>query len=310
MENFVSGRKILKIFFIKLFTSDILNSVINIMLPIYISIRCTSFVNNNRWWYGTIAICIFIVLFNTLSIIIRKKQDGMVKNLNIIYKCYNDHCSINSEVASNIFRLNKIINNYLLDGNPVSKKVFDKIADFQTISFIICKRIQSLLRKEFGDEIQCEVTLMKKSENCIVNMIAYANNDNIIPSSYKKVFNLNQDKDINFIKIFNDLEGEIVCLPNRQSVEKEFKKLNGSKKREDAICQYIGIPIKTNRTEIELLLQVDVSKEKVFGKNREELMSFAKNTLYPYTVLLHKAYERDLIFNSFYDMIISVLAKQ
>lgn len=56
MENFVSGRKILKIFFIKLFTSDILNSVINIMLPIYISIRCTSFVNNNRWWYGTIAI--------------------------------------------------------------------------------------------------------------------------------------------------------------------------------------------------------------------------------------------------------------
>lgn len=74
MENFVSGRKILKIFFIKLFTSDILNSVINIMLPIYISIRCTSFVNNNRWWYGTIAICIFIVLFNTLSIIIRKNK--------------------------------------------------------------------------------------------------------------------------------------------------------------------------------------------------------------------------------------------
>lgn len=156
------------------------------------------------------------------------------------------------------------------------------------------------------DDIRCEVTIMKKINNTI-KMVAYANDENKNPSSYTTYFNLNES-DILFVRIFNDLDGEIICQPNKKAVNEAFKKLPGSVKREEEICQYIGIPIKTNRNEIELLLQIDISKENIFGKNEKQMKLFAKNILYPYAVLLHKTYERDLIFNQYYDMIISVIS--
>lgn len=200
-----------------------------------------------------------------------------------------------------------MINEYLSDKKPINKKVFDKIADFQTISFIVCESIHNLLKEEFGEDINCEVTLMKKYNVSNIKMVAYANNENKMPSSYKTSFKLD-DNNIFFIKIFNDLNAETSCLVDRESVHKNFKQLPGSDIRENKICQYIGIPIRTNRNEIELLLQIDISKEKIFGKNESEVLLFAKNILEPYAILLYKSYERDLIFNQYYDMMVSVLS--
>lgn len=140
-------------------------------------------------------------------------------------------------------------------------------------------------------------------------MVAYANDDNQMPSSYSKNFKLDESG-ILFVRLFNDLNGEIDCKANKKEVNNAFQKLQGSEKREEGICQYIGIPIKTNRNEIELLLQIDVSKEKIFGRNEKQMTLFAKNILYPYAVLLHKIYERDLIFNKYYDMIILTLSSK
>lgn len=308
MENEISGKKLLRILIFKIFASDIVNAIINILLPVIISIRCTNFKNNKQWWRYTILVCLIIVIFNIVSVTVKNLHNKTNKKLNMVYKCYSDQTVINTKVANKIYRLNKCINGYILENKPVSKKAFDKIADFQSISFIICESIYNMLVTEYGKTIQCEITLMKKTDK-IIKMISYANDDNIMPSSYSQNFSIDETA-LYFVSIFSNPDGNIVCLPDRKSVTDHFKKIEGSTKRENKICQYIGIPIKTNRNEIELLLQIDVSKEKVFGKNETQGLIFAKNIIYPYAVLLHKAYERDLIFSQYYDMITSVLAEK
>lgn len=308
MKNDISGKKLFKVLFYRLFTSDIVTAIINIFLPVYISIRCTYYADNWNWWSKTLFVCAVIIFFNIVSVFAKKSQNKINRNLNVIYKRYNDQCVINEKMANTIYRLNKFISDYLADGKMINnKKVFEKYADFQTVSFTICESIHNMLVSEYGDEIKCEVTIMK-CENKKIEMIAYANDDNKMPSSYRKTFSFD-DVDIYFVELFKDLNGTISCLPNKKIVNEKFKKIVGSEKREESICQYIGIPIKTNRNEIELLLQIDVAKEKVFGKNQEQMYVFAKNVLYSYAALLHKIYERDLIFNKYYDMIISKQSK-
>lgn len=306
MATDISGKELIKIALEKFFTNDFINAIINILLPCIISIHCTNFKNNMEWWAFTIGICVAIFLFNIICTIIKSLKSREIKQLTIVYKCYEEQSNINNKFATNIFRLNKSVNEFITNNTPITKKSLDKIADFQTFSFSICESVHSMLCNEFGRNILCEVTLMKK-ENNKIKMVAYANNDNKMPSSYKTEFELDAT-DICFIRLFNDLNGEILCLPTKKDITDNFLKLQGSIKREDEIYQYIGIPIKTNRNSIELLLQIDVSKPKVFGKNKKQMESFAKNILYPYAMLLHKSYERDLVFNQYYDMIVMMLS--
>lgn len=308
MGNDISGKKLIIILFYKIFTNDISAAIVNIFLPCLISIHCVNFDDSPNWWKYIYIFTFIIILFNAISVLLKNAKKREIKYIDLAYKCYNEQCAINNKFANNIFRLNKTINDIISNNKPISTKSLDKIADFQTFSFSICESIQHMLRNEFGDDIQCEVTIMKKSD-AKIKMVAYANDDNRIPSSYSEYFNLNE-RDILFIRIFNDLDGEIVCKPNKKEIKASFKKLSGSIRREENICQYIGIPIKTNRNKIELLLQIDVSKEKIFGKNEKQMKLFAKNILYPYAVLLHKIYERDLIFKQYYDMISLMLSSE
>lgn len=68
METNMSGKKLIKLLFIKIFTSDILNSIINILLPVFISIHCTIYKNKFSWWITTVVIGFLILMFNILSI--------------------------------------------------------------------------------------------------------------------------------------------------------------------------------------------------------------------------------------------------
>lgn len=302
----LSWKKIILIVIKKFFESDIINAAINIILPCVISVHCTKYTNDFNWWLFTIIMFAIIIVFNIMAAIFKRIKDKQQRQLNIVFDCYCEHGVINSKFATSIFRLNKSVNQHLIEKKPISKNLLDKIADFQSFSFSICESIQKMMVKEFGSDILCEVTLMKK-ENDKIKMVAYANNDDRMPSSYKNEFKLDSSS-IFFIRVFNDLNGEICCLPTKEDISDNFHKLEGSAKREDEICQYIGIPIKTDRNEIELLLQVDVSKPKIFGKNKKEMYSFAKNILYPYAMLLYKSYERDLVFNQYYDMLTTVLS--
>lgn len=305
----LNGLKLIKILSFKLFTSDTLTAIINIILPIIVSILCINYSNSITWWLPIIIIFICIIFFNIISAILKNKKNKKIMMQNIITRCYNDQMVINEKAANIIYRLNKRISECLKDNKPLNnKKIFDKIADFQTISFTVCDSIYEILTSEYGDDIKCEVTLMNKNlNNNEIKMVAYSNYDKKMPSSYRSTFSTN-DMGIYFVKLFDDLNGEIACIPTKEQIKNDFKKLQGSETRENEICQYIGIPIKTNRNQIELLLQIDVSKENVFGKTKEDISLFAKNILYPYAVLLHKSFERDLIFNKFYESIITILS--
>ena len=301
MYNKISGKELLKIAFIKFFTNNFVNAFVNILIPCILSIHCTKYTNDKQWWVGTIFLLIIIVFFNILSAIIIQTRNKDLKQLTIIYNCYEEQSIINSKFAKNIFRLNKIINECISNKTPINKKSLDQLADFQSFSFSICNSIHKMLCQELGKDISCEVTLMKK-ENDKIKMIAYANENDHMPSTYRNAYSL-EDSEICFIRLFNDLNAEICCLPDKKAIEDKFKFLDGSAKREKQICQFIGIPVKTNRNQIEFLLQIDVAKPKVFGKTKEQMQIFAKNVLYPYAMLLHKSYERDLVFNQYYDMI-------
>lgn len=306
MAEDVSGKKLLKVLFLKLFTSDIINAFINIILPISISVKCTSFTNTINWWLQIILICIFIAIYNIISVISKNILNKQSKELNVVYKCYSDQCIINEKFATNIFRLNKTINDSKADGKPINnKRTINKIADFQTLSFTICDSIHNMLVSEYGNEIDCQVTLMQNSSG-IIKMVSYSNDNNKMPNSYSKIFNIDNDLDYYFVKLFKDFNCEISCLPNKKSINENFKKISGSEVREGKINQYIGIPIKTNRNEVELLLQIDVSKKNLFGKNKEKMLLFAKNVLYPYATLLHKSYEQDLLFNEYFETILDL----
>lgn len=308
MEIDIGGKKLLKIFLLNLFSSDIIITLVNIIIPCILSIHCSKYIKGDKIWLSiTILLLGIIFIYNIISVIIKKITDKQKQQLSIIFKCYNEQQLINSKFATNIYRLNKLINGYITDNVHINKKSLDNYADFQTFSFCVCESIYKILVEEFGTDILCEVTLMQRN-NDIVKMIAYANENNKIPSSYKQEFNL-KSSDAYFVEIFNDLNGEIHCLPNKEAVEKEFKKFKASYEREKNICQYIGIPVKTDRNKIEFLLQIDVSKADLLGKNEHQVKSFAKNVFYPYAMLLYKSYERDLIFNQYYDMIVAMLSK-
>lgn len=302
------GKKVVKMLTIRFFTSDIINSIINILLPVVISVIGIFYNKKETSLYMMIAIIILIILvFNIISVVIRKSQNKHLKHIDLIYNSYFDHLIINQKVIKNIYRLNKTINTHIKSRKPIDKAVFNNFADFQTISFIICESIHNILKRKFGDDINFEVTVFRKLNNKDIRMVAYANKDLTTPSSYGTKFNTKQ-KDIYFIQIFTDKDAKIACLCNKEEVQMSFKMLEGSTKREQEICQYVGVPIKTDRKEIEFLLQVDTSKEKIFGQNKEEIISFTKKIIHPYAVLLHKAYERDLIFNQYYDMIVKILS--
>lgn len=309
--NGIKWTKLLKILLIKIFSSELVAAIVNIVIPAIISILGVKYNNSIYWWISILCLMFVIISFNVTTVIIKNKINKRDSLLNIISRCFYDQMLINEKAANNIYRLNKRIAKYTKENKQlVNKSVFDQIADFQTISFTICESIHKMLTSEYGKEIKCEVTLMKKNiKTSKINMIAFSNNDNKAPSTYNVTYNTKNSDDSNilFVKLFGDLNAEIKCIPDREQVRKSFIKLNGSEKREGEICQYIGIPIKTNRKNIELLLQIDVSKENIFGKTSENMLSFAKNVLYPYAVLLHKSYERDLIFNQYYDLIVSTL---
>lgn len=309
MIHNISGKKLLKVFFLKTFTSDITNSIVNVILPILISLYCLYYrADVDKNWWTPIAIMLGVILvFNILSVIVRSNAKKGMETIDLIYKCYNEHCSINKKSATSIYRLNKLIEKYIYQNQPVPKMAFDKIVDFQTVSFAICKSLHNIITEKYDKDVECEVTVFQRFNNDI-EMIAYANNTNVMPGTYNTKYDITKKtKNIGFIKIFKDVNAQIVCWCNKEEINDNFKILDSSSERESKICQYIGIPIKTDRNKVELLLQIDVSKPKVFGNRKKNVENFAKTVVYPYAVLLHKSYERDLIFNKYYDMIVETL---
>lgn len=221
---------------------------------------------------------------------------------------YEVQNKLNHDTATSLYRVNKKINRVVKD-KKIEKGEVSAIANFQELSFRMCNGIHDFIIQKCDCE-ECEVTIFQrfseKGKKDYVKMIAYRNTKNVVPSTYDKAYGLTVRKGHLppvFVSIFNNMNAETVIFENPEKIKKEFKLLEGSESREEKICQYIGIPIKTDRGEIELVLQIDVSKEKVFGANYNAVKQFADNVFQPFVSLLHCSYERDIALNKFYNIL-------
>lgn len=183
------------------------------------------------------------------------------------------------------------------------------IVDFQKLSFSVCDELYAFINNTCNCK-ECEISIFQRFSNNdnkdYVKMIAYRNSRNLIPSTYNKEFKLmhkSHTKVPVFIDVFNDLNAEVKILENKTYVNNEFIYFNDSKVREEKICQYIGIPIKTNRNKIEVVLQIDVSENNIMGSDYNEVKQFADVIVKPFVNLLYCSYERDLILDKFYDIL-------
>lgn len=230
------------------------------------------------------------------------------KEKKVIYctkEAYNIHNNINYDMAGRLYDANEIITETIKD-MQIKKDSINLLINFQKLSQNICDELYNFIKTYFQCE-ECEVSIFQRfvgAQGDFVKMIAYKNN-NIESTTPKKNFLLDKSESEKYVfsKIFNDLEAKIKILPNKKTVSKEFLWLEGSKDREQGICQYIGVPIKTKRNKVEIILQIDVSEEKKLGKNENELTEFAKKIIQPFSNLLYCSFERDLIFNKFYDIL-------
>lgn len=291
--------------------------IVEALTTTFISIH-TSRYNGSRDWWCTLFFCIvtsvvanFICVF---SANLQNKERNMIGYFNSVYDIQN---RINCDTANRLYRVNKKVAEGIRQ-HKIEKGAIDSIADFQNLSFYVCNELHDFISTNF-DCGEVEITIFQRfkddHDKDFVKMIAYKNSKNNMPATYGEEFKLSYQKQTSpmFVMIFNDLNAEIRILENKKSVMKNFHYLHNSKVREEKICQYIGVPIRTNRKMIEVLLQIDVSKEKALGKNYNALKQFSERIVLPFCNLLHCSYERDLILSKFYDILeenISVKDKQ
>lgn len=298
---------LLKTLFIKIFSSRYIIIFIDSIMMILTSIHTSTYDTpvDKSWYVKLILYAVITFILNSLCIF-AGHIDQKEKDFTEFYsKAYDIQNSINCSTATKLYRLNKKISESIRN-----KKVnnFSSIVDFQSLSFLVCNEIYNFIISNF-DCGECEITIFQRfSENNkpdFVKMIAYKNSKNNIPSSYGKRFWLSNNSNTTpvFVNIFNDLNADVKILYNHKEVEAEFKYFDDSINREKKICQYIGVPVKTDRNKIEIVLQIDVSKEKSLGKNYNSLKQFSEYIITPFSNFLHCCYERDLIFNKFYDIL-------
>lgn len=310
MWNQIPGRELAKQLLIRIFTSGIIRTIVNVVMPIFISLYSVSYNKNVNfsWYCPLIVLLLIIVTYNIIAeILLSKKKNSNIYN-DLLVDCYNNQSDINKNSATKLYRLNNLIIKHISKQKPVDKIVFEKIADFSSVSFDICNSIYKIITNRFGVETECEVTVYH-SDGKAVSMIAFANKNTSPPTTYKKIYKINaKNKDYLFVRLLDNTNDKPHCCVNKEEVDKDFKYIEDSEERERKICQYIGVPLKTARKKNELLLQIDVSKPNVFGKKKKDITKIAENIFRPYVALLHKAYERDLIFDNYYDLIVEHLS--
>lgn len=296
--------------FIKIFGNTSVNSFINIIVPIILSVLL-SFPSEKRdedfnkyiW-----AIIIFIICFNLLSYIATYIKNKNEKWKSLLSSVVEHISAIHIETGTNIYRMHKHTKSSIIKNQLVDKTHFNQIADFQEMSFLVCRSIYDIIERELECD-ECEVTVYQKfpkeknKKYNTVKMIAYATKDRAIPSTYNVTYNINKNspKTI-FMSIFKQNKANTIIFHKQKIVRQNFVMLQGSEDREQMIHQYIGIPIKTNSNNVVCVLQIDVPRKKLLGKNYKEVKLFADNILKPFSSILYNAYERDCVFNTFYEV--------
>jgi hypothetical protein len=312
MEHRVdNGFKLLWMAVLKLLSSNYTEFIVNLGMTTLIGIHSSVSKHDKKWLILLILYIIVDAILNLMLIIIREHQKGKEKWKYLYKYMYQEHSRLYTEISSHTYRINKEIIKTIRENQPVTIDCYNKIHDFQALAMEVCKSINHTISDKIK-ECSCQVTIMQRiklsddKDGC--KMLGYSNKYEKEPASFHTEFKLKgKDKTI-FQKIFCNTETTTIILKNRKEVTKEFIELKTSKTREGDICQYIGIPIKSNRNLIEFVLQVDVSIPGILGKNNKEIFQFSEMIM-PYANLLSMQYERELIFTKFYELLSTNLPK-
>ena len=297
----------IKSLFFNIFGSKYTLIILDTLTTIVISIHTSKVDLNSSEWKNRLFLYVAVsILINIICI----WSDHMNKKkkllLEYFYLAYEIHNKINSATSTKLYRVNKKVTEAIRSNN-LEKGAINSIADFQTLSFDICNELHRFIVSNCNCK-DCEITIFQRFKNegnrDFVTMIAYKNSQNMQPPTYGEKFYLSK-KGNNpfFIGIFKDINAEPQILHNKRKVKSEFQFFDYSKSREMGICQFIGVPIRTNRNIVEILLQIDVSQSGVFGRRYKTVKKFTDDIIVPFRNLLSCAYERDLVLNKFYDVL-------
>lgn len=308
--NSINLKTILRILFIRIFGNIYFNSIINIILPIVLSLlfEIPSDKRNKHFSIYIIIVIGIIIIENILYFIANFMRNKKIRWENLSTNVVNKISTMHIDTANNIFRMHKHTKASILENTYIDENHFNKLADFQQVSFLVCKAIYDMICNQL-ECYDCEVTVYQKFGKKQgerwdhVKMIAYATKDSIIPATYEQLYYINQKAtETMFIQLFKQKTTDAIILHNHKAVEKNFKVLEYSREREEKICQYIGIPVKTNTNNVICVLQVDVSQKNILGKNYKEVKFFSDKVLKPFSAFLYNAYERDCVFNTLYEI--------
>lgn len=298
----------LKSMFITFFGSKYTLIILDAIVTTIISIHTANIdLDSDEWIKRLIFYVIISILLNMICVwadYLKTKHNTLLELFSVVYEIHN---KINSNTSTKLYRVNKKVVSSIRN-NKLAKGEINSIADFQTLSFDICKELYTFVSNNCKCE-ESEITIFQRFTDDegkdFVTMIAYKNSQNRQPATYGEKFYLNSKKKKQpvFVDIFKDVNAEVKILHSKKYVKKEFNYLNSSKSREEKICQYIGIPIRTNRKKVEILLQIDVSQKRVFGMRYNTVKTFAEDIFLPFANLLYCSYERDLVLNKFYDVL-------
>lgn len=305
----VNFKSVLYTIFMKTFGSASFMSLVNICLTVALTVlfgkpKLLEEKIFNAW---IIIIIVAIIICNILFYIANVIKEKNNKWKNLLNSTTKHISAINVETANNIYRMHKHTKSIISSNTRIDKDNFNKIADFQQLAFLVCKAIYEIVSEDLNCT-DCEVTVYQKfmkekdKRTDYTKMIAYATKDSIVPSTYHVTYHINKNaKNTNFMKMLKKTNTESIIIHRKANMKGNFEILEMSKEREEKICQYVGIPIKTNNNNVICVLQVDVSEEKILGNNYKDVKFFADNILKPFSSILYNAYERDCVINTLYD---------
>ena len=242
-----------------------------------------------------------------------------VNDIKWFQNALNSHGTVNAFIANTAYSLSNRLIESKRDKSIISLKIARDIIGFQRIAFNVCDDIHSIISNQFGCT-KCQVTVLQlfSGQNYeFTQMIAYKTYQSRIPSSYKEKYILhsqNNNKPYH-VKIFESNSSDIKTLVNKAEVKANFVIDSRSKKRQEEICQYVGVPTIDSEGRMVFLLQVDVSEDYILGKDTNALTELGYNVFLPYAQLLYATYEQERVLETFYrilhnDIAVDIIAQE
>jgi len=246
--------------------------------------------SNTKGGGKVVAIIVFLILLSLVFLaqnytaqktIEGKKFQNALKSLQSVFKTYSG-------------KLEKVAMHIKLQKTKNAAKIRQILADsdFQTAALCVCEKLHDALDRDGLDDVS--VTVFQRDSNSC-KMIAYSSG--IEPVNYEKsypipdAYTLTNEKIEHHSVIFAKNQRSPSILVNKAAVDEAFVPHEGCEEREANIQQYIGFPILSANKTVVFLLQVDTTKENLFGDSKEAVSEFSDNIVRPFALLLHMIYE-------------------